>query len=98
MKSIHRCASIVLAFFITAAMAHGQIPRIDPAGIPGSLLLGGGGDVSEAALARFIELAGGENAKIVFMVHSASEGEKKRLWPEMTRLNAIAKTKQARAP
>lgn len=39
--------------------------RIDPAGIPGSLLIAGGGRLPEAVYARFVERAGGEEARIV---------------------------------
>lgn len=67
MKSIHRWHGIVFAFFVTAT-AQAQTPRIDPAGIAGSLLLCGAGDVSEAAFDRFIDLAGGAKAKVAVVV------------------------------
>ncbi len=40
-------------------------PRLRPAGINGALVLCGGGKVPDAARARFIELAGGEKARLV---------------------------------
>lgn len=57
----------LLHAFLFLIFAHGAIahtPRIDPAGVPGAMLVCGG-DASDAALQRFIDLAGGKNARIV---------------------------------
>ncbi|MDB5337667.1 MAG: cyanophycinase [Planctomycetaceae bacterium] len=40
-------------------------PRFDPAGVRGSLVLGGGGTLPNAAREQFVKLAGGKDAKIV---------------------------------
>ncbi len=40
-------------------------PRIDPAGIRGSLVLGGGGTLPAEAREQFLKLAGGKDAKLV---------------------------------
>jgi cyanophycinase len=50
-----------------------QAPRIDPAGIPGAILVCGGGEVSEAAFDRFIELAGGTKAKTAVIPIDAAD-------------------------
>src|SRR5438105_15496376 len=47
-------------------------PRHDPTDRPGSLVLVGGGTVSPAVKRRFLELAGGPQARIV-VIPSASE-------------------------
>ena len=47
--------------------------RIDPAGIDGALLLCGRGDISQAAVEIFFELAGGDKAKTVVLACGASE-------------------------
>lgn len=41
--------------------------RIDPAGIEGSLVMAGGGKLPEKIRKRFVELAGGKNARIVII-------------------------------
>jgi cyanophycinase len=42
-------------------------PRLDPAGIDGSLVICGGGNIPKAATERFMELAGGKGAKLVII-------------------------------
>jgi cyanophycinase len=59
-----RWPSIALLFLCIPASSLPQTPHFDPAGIPGTMLVCGGGMVSEAALDRFIELAGGAKAKV----------------------------------
>jgi cyanophycinase len=44
-----------------------QLPRIDPTGISGSLVIVGGGAFPKAAKERFLELAGGATAKLVIV-------------------------------
>jgi cyanophycinase len=55
-------------------------PRLRPAGIDGALVLCGGGQVPAAAQARFVELAGGEKARLV-IVASSNEDDDKLLGP-----------------
>jgi cyanophycinase len=61
---------------LLAAHARGAEPKpfpwFDPAGIKGSLVIVGGGSLPEAVRARFVELAGGKEAKIV-VIPTASE-------------------------
>ncbi len=54
----------VLLLGVLPIHASAQTPRIDPAGVPGALLVCGGDKVSEAAFDRFLDLAGGAKAKI----------------------------------
>lgn len=49
---------------------------IDPAGISGSLVIAGGGSLPDSIYKSFLELAGGENAKLV-IVPTASESADK---------------------
>ena len=65
MKKIYTLVAFVL---VLAVPMPALAQRSDPAGIDGSLLLCGAGDVSAAALDRFVELAGGGKAKIVGLV------------------------------
>ncbi|MBI1831687.1 MAG: cyanophycinase [Planctomycetes bacterium] len=90
MKSIHRWFAVAVALIVFAGFSSAQTPRIDPAGIGGALLLCGQGDVSSPALERFLELAGGDNAKIVVVIANnktklpaglAASGEKLRVAP-----------------
>jgi cyanophycinase len=92
MKSIHRrWHLLVLAMLIVVAPAQAQTPRIDPAGIPGALLLCGGDDVSPLILERFVDLAGGDKAKIVGL----AVGREKILAPFLERMTAAAKKQNA---
>src|ERR1700686_2598888 len=59
---------LIAIFMGVPASAPAQTPRIDPAGIPGALLLCGGREVSEAAFDRFIDLAGGAKSKVAVVV------------------------------
>src|SRR5262245_50961525 len=49
--------------------------RLNPAGIDGTLLLHGGGKLSDAVAQRFAELAGGEKAQLV-VIPGGGAGEK----------------------
>lgn len=62
-----RQLACVLAFLVLPLVALGQSARIDPAGIKGSLLMCGSYKPSPEALEKFVELAGGAKAKIVFV-------------------------------
>jgi cyanophycinase len=65
-----RPAAALAALFLAAAIpAQG---RIDPAGIQGSLVIVGGGGTPEAVRQRFLDLAGGADARLV-IVPTASE-------------------------
>jgi cyanophycinase len=48
---------------------------IDPAGIRGSLVIGGGGELPDAVYARFIELAGGKEARLVVIPTASSSAD-----------------------
>ncbi len=50
--------------------------RIRPAGIDGALVLCGGGKTPEAAIKRFVELAGGENAHLVIIPTADDRADK----------------------
>ena len=60
----------------------GPQQRLDPAGIKGSLLLCGEGKVPEAALKKFMELAGGDKAELTLLLcqtHTTEAAEEKIL-------------------
>ena len=94
MKTFFRCWALVICSFLSAAAAPAQTPRIDPAGIPGPLLLCGSGEVSQTTLERFIDLAGGEKAKIIVLTAEHDPV----LLPFIKALSAAAKKKEARDP
>src|SRR5690606_9403692 len=53
-----------------------QPPYIDPQGIPGSLVIGGGGLPNDDSIrARFLQLGGGKKAKVVIIPTSRSRFE-----------------------
>ena len=54
------------------ADAAGQSERIDPTGISGSLVLCGGGALPNSIVETFVELAGGEEGKLVVIPTAAS--------------------------
>jgi cyanophycinase len=95
MKKLHDpWAWLAIAFLVSLAPSQAQTPRINPAGIQGALLLCGGGDVSDAALERFIDLAGGVKARIA--VVDVNDKEAAALLEK--RLSALAKKKEADEP
>ncbi len=56
--------------------APAKVPYIDPAGIPGSLIISGGGIPNDDAIrARFLQLGGGKQAKVVIIPTSRSRYE-----------------------
>ncbi|MBI3823518.1 MAG: cyanophycinase [Planctomycetes bacterium] len=83
-----------LLFLFAAPPMPAQAPRIDPAGIPGALLICGGGDVSEAAFDRFIDLAGGAKAKVAVVHINDAEA----VGPVLGGLKKSAKQKEAAEP
>jgi cyanophycinase len=56
--------SVVLCLLPTSLPAADPVP-LPPSGIHGALVLGGGGDLPDAARQRFLELAGGKDARLV---------------------------------
>ncbi|HEY2895872.1 MAG TPA: cyanophycinase [Gemmatimonadaceae bacterium] len=61
-------AALFLALLATTAGAQGHAPR-------GYLFIVGGGPQSDAMVQRFVELAGGKNAKIVVFAMASSDGK-----------------------
>ncbi len=47
--------------------------RIDPRGISGSLVIAGGGELPESVSKHFVQLAGGENAKLIIVPTAQSQ-------------------------
>lgn len=74
-KEIYKLAGAADKLTITYAPK----ARIDPAGVPGKLVLAH--DPSEAALARFVGLAGGKKAKVVLYGARGGEVVRDRLKP-----------------
>lgn len=60
---------VFLALLVAIALPVGTAaqPRLDPAGIDGTLLLGGSAKLSDTVLDRFAELAGGRKARLVVL-------------------------------
>jgi cyanophycinase len=58
-----------------AAREPQAFPWIEPAGIKGSLVIVGGGEIPESVRNRFVELAGGKEAKIVVIPTASDTAE-----------------------
>jgi cyanophycinase len=74
-------AALLLAFSssgprLAAEVKPASQPRLRPAGIDGALVLCGGGQVPAAARARFVELAGGEKARLVIVAPANEDADK----------------------
>ena len=96
MKSMRlRWYGIVLALLIVTATAPGQTPRIDPAGLRGSLLVCGP-KAGAAAFDRFLDLAGGENAKIAVVYLHRDHKDRAAIFKDL--LSASAKKRKAAEP
>ncbi|MFN0019457.1 MAG: cyanophycinase [Pirellulaceae bacterium] len=61
-----------------ALLAEEAAPYLDPAGLKGTLVLAGGGELPPEVLERFVKLAGGEKALLV-LIPTASELTDKQL-------------------
>ncbi|VTU00841.1 cyanophycinase : Cyanophycinase OS=Isosphaera pallida (strain ATCC 43644 / DSM 9630 / IS1B) GN=Isop_2690 PE=4 SV=1: Peptidase_S51 [Gemmataceae bacterium] len=73
-RSASRLGVLAVALFAPVAAA-ADAPPIDPAGLPGPLVIVGAGKVSEDALKAFFDLAGKEKAKIV-VIPAPADAEK----------------------
>jgi cyanophycinase len=66
----------LVAFALAAAFLPAQTPpAIDPAGVPGARILGGGGKLPDSVYARFFELAGGDKARIVLIPTAGAKAD-----------------------
>lgn len=84
---------LVIAAGLAPIHAGAQSPRIDPAGVPGALLICSS-EVSEAAFNRFIDLAGGAHARIAVVYAN----DKKAAGPVLAGLAKSAKDRDAAPP
>jgi cyanophycinase len=62
-----RLTLLSLAMFLATAGAQGPAAPIDPMGVPGTRILGGGGKLPTGVYERFLELAGGKQGHIVLI-------------------------------
>ncbi|MCK5941735.1 MAG: cyanophycinase [Planctomycetes bacterium] len=74
------CTRRLVALSLLCATALSQAspappPTIDPRGVTGTLLLGGGGKLPDAVYQRFIELAGAEQGHIVLVPTASSRAD-----------------------
>jgi cyanophycinase len=70
----------VVRVLFVALLAHGQatalpVPFIDPAGLPGPLVIVGGGQVPKDARQAFFDLAGKEKAKIIVIPTASGDAD-----------------------
>lgn len=73
---------------LTKSATSGTLPYIDPAGIPGALMVSGGGiPTNDAIRARFMQFAGGKQAKLVIIPTSRSRFEFEAGSPEFEQRN-----------
>jgi cyanophycinase len=81
---IRRCLGIFVAFVavgllpLYSLIAQETLPYLDPAGIKGTLVIAGGGELPPEVMQRFVKLAGGEKALLV-LIPTASEQADKQL-------------------
>ena len=62
-----RLTLLSLAMFVATVAAQGLTAPIDPTGVPGTRILGGGGKLPASVYERFLELAGGKQGHIVLI-------------------------------
>ena len=88
MRKNSRVLFATVAWCVLLAMAFGadtspqlKLPRIDPRGIAGKLVICGGGSLDDPIVERFAKLAGGKEGKLVVIPtasESASNGDTER--------------------
>ena len=72
----HMSTTRLVALVLAAAILPAQTPSaIDPAGLPGARILGGGGKLPDSVYARFFELAGGDKARIVLIPTAGAKAD-----------------------
>jgi cyanophycinase len=76
---VNHCLAFVLVFFLSPA-AIGQFspelpPPLDPAGLPGKLIIVGGGKIPDSARKRLVELAGKDKAKLVVIPTASASAD-----------------------
>ena len=77
-RSTARCLTFL---FLLAAPARAdefpvpQLSGINPAGIDGALVICGGGELPPVAIEQFVELAGGEDAKLVVIPTASNRAD-----------------------
>src|SRR5579871_1211625 len=83
-------AFILLVAAIAGRTGAAPAPFIDPAGLPGPLVIVGGGKLPDDARKAFFDLAGKEKAKIVVIPTASSEADDPKklksfgeMWEEM---------------
>ena len=60
----------------------GRFPWLDPAGIRGTLVIGGGGELPDTVYEKFIELAGGKEARLVVIPTASGSADEVVADPE----------------
>lgn len=78
--------SAFLLVFAAAGVRAADPPPLDPRGLPGPLVLGGGGKPSTDTRRAFFDLAGKDKARIVVLTTAADReraGEVVKLWEEL---------------
>jgi len=100
-------ATWIVGLALLAGVALGQqpaapLPRIEPAGIGGALLVCGAGTVAPQAVEQFLDLAGGQYARIVILAPAAPADEHRKVVQTLIRLgkerNAAIKERHLLGP
>lgn len=78
----HRCFCVFVALISVGLLplhtitAEETLPYLDPAGIKGTLVIAGGGELPVEVMQRFVKLAGGEKAQLVLIPTAAEQADK----------------------
>ena len=69
------CRLLVLGLLLAAPAARGAAPVVDPAGVPGPLVIVGGGTMTDDIRKAFFDLAGKDKAKIVVIPTASASAD-----------------------
>ncbi len=72
---------LVLSALLPTVAAAAEPNPASPAAVPGTLFIVGGGTLPDAFRRHFLELAGGKNARIVFIPTASTKAEEAQLFP-----------------
>src|SRR5262245_22118263 len=75
-RALALAASVPFSLAAARGEEQAAAERLDPAGVGGSLVIAGGGQLPDAVFDRFVRLAGGDKARLVVIPTAGEAADK----------------------